>query len=311
MLSFHGIVGEFYLFLSNERNLSEFTITAYKHDLNRFFNFLNNIDSIILKDFKNINKQHLRNFKLSELKRKDDRPGRGNKQISPRTVARQVASLKTFFKYLVHRDIIKENPAMHTDLPKIEKKIPKYIQKNKIEELMNIPNKSKLLGLRDRAILELFYATGIRLSELVSLNINSINHINNFITVIGKGKKERIIPFGKKAKISIEKYLHKRGLSWHSNSGRPLFVGNRKKRLTGRAVQYRIEKYLSVLLGNSGASPHTLRHTFGTHLLDNDADIRSIQEFLGHSSLSSTQIYTQINPEKMKKLYKEKHPHAK
>ena len=129
MLSFHGIVGEFYLFLSNERNLSEFTITAYKHDLNRFFNFLNNIDSIILKDFKNINKQHLRNFKLSELKRKDDRPGRGNKQISPRTVARQVASLKTFFKYLVHRDIIKENPAMHTDLPKIEKKNSKVYTK--------------------------------------------------------------------------------------------------------------------------------------------------------------------------------------
>ena len=310
MHNYKNIMKDFILFLKNERNLSIYTISAYKNDLLRFFDFLSNINPSILADFNTINKQHIRDYKLKELKRKDNRIGRENKQISSKTVARELASLKTFFKYLVHRDLIKENPTMHIDAPKIDKKIPKYIQLSKIEELMNIPDLSTTIGLRDRAIIELFYATGIRLSELIALDINSISHQDNLIKVIGKGDKERIIPFGNKAKIALENYLRKRGLSWHSKGVTPLFVGNRKKRISGRAVQYRIEKYLSVLLGDSGASPHTLRHTFGTHLLDNDADIRSIQELLGHSSISSTQIYTQINPEKMKKLFKDKHPHA-
>ena len=160
-------------------------------------------------------------------------------------------------------------------------------------------------------MLELFYATGIRLSELVGLNIGSVDHSNNFIKVLGKGNKERIIPFGNNAKDAIETYLNSRGSSWSSKPNTPLFTSQNDKRISARTVQQRLRQYLqSILGGKKGASPHTLRHTFGTHLLDNDADIRSIQELLGHSSISSTQIYTKVNPQKIKKIYKEAHPHA-
>ena len=157
----------------------------------------------------------------------------------------------------------------------------------------------------------MFYATGIRLSELVGLNIGSINSDENLLKVVGKGDKERIVPFGDKAKNALEKYFREREHSWASDPTTPLFTGTREKRISVRTVQERLSKYLQqVLGGKKGASPHTLRHTFGTHLLDNDADIRSIQELLGHSSISSTQIYTKVNPEKIKKIYKKAHPHA-
>jgi site-specific recombinase XerD len=174
-----------------------------------------------------------------------------------------------------------------------------------------LPNKRSLIGKRDHAILELFYATGIRLSELVGLNIGSVNSNENLLKVIGKGNKERIVPFGDKSKNAMQEYLKDRGHSWNADPITPLFTGTREKRISVRTVQDRLCKYLQQILGGKkGASPHTLRHTFGTHLLDNDADIRSIQELLGHSSISSTQIYTKVNPEKIKKIYKNAHPHA-
>ena len=208
---------------------------------------------------------------------------------------------------------INNNPAINVQTPKIEKQIPNFVQLSKIKELMEQPKKEKriLIRKRDYAILELFYATGIRLSELVGLNIGSVNHVENLLKVIGKGNKERIVPFGKKAKTAMEQYLNERGDGWGSQSDLPLFMGTKKKRISNRTVQNRLKKYLQIILGGKkGASPHTLRHTFGTHLLDNDADIRSIQELLGHNSISSTQIYTKVNPEKMKKIYESAHPHA-
>ena len=208
---------------------------------------------------------------------------------------------------------IKNNPSIHIHTPKIEKQIPNFVQLNKIKELMDQPKKEKrvLIRKRDYAILELFYATGIRLSELVGLNIGSVDHSNNLIKVLGKGNKERIIPFGDNAKDAIETYLNSRGSGWSSKPNTPLFTSQNDKRISARTVQQRLRQYLqSILGGKKGASPHTLRHTFGTHLLDNDADIRSIQELLGHSSISSTQIYTKVNPQKIKKIYKKAHPHA-
>ena len=176
---------------------------------------------------------------------------------------------------------------------------------------MDSPDTSTLTGLRDKAMLELFYATGIRLSELVGLNIGSVNHSDDLVKVVGKGNKERIVPFGKPAKIALEAYLNKRGYNWSSQSDKPLFTARKGKHISVRTVQKRIKIYLGAILGeDDGANPHTLRHTFGTHLLDNDADIRSIQELLGHSSISSTQIYTKVNPQKMKKIYKRAHPHG-
>ena len=298
-------------YLGQERNLSKHTIIAYRHDLNHFFQFLIKYDLALVKDLKKIDRQTIRHFLGSEFERKDIRPGRQNKSITSKTIARELASIKSFFKYLVQIDQIKDNPAHHVQTPKIEKKIPKFIQENKIEKLMNLPNKRSLIGKRDHAILELFYATGIRLSELVGLNIGSVNSNENLLKVIGKGNKERIVPFGDKSKNAMQEYLKDRGHSWNADPITPLFTGTREKRISVRTVQDRLCKYLQQILGGKkGASPHTLRHTFGTHLLDNDADIRSIQELLGHSSISSTQIYTKVNPEKIKKIYKNAHPHA-
>jgi integrase/recombinase XerC len=146
---------------------------------------------------------------------------------------------------------------------------------------------------------------------LTGLNLGSFNIEEKLVKVLGKGAKERFIPFGVPAKKAIESYLEVRGLSWSSDLATPLFVNSKGKRLTSRTIQKRVKYYLKIILGsNEGSSPHTLRHTFGTHLLENDADIRSIQDLLGHSSISSTQIYTKVNPEKMKKIYKQAHPHA-
>ena len=310
---YKNLIQDFLLHLGKERNLSQNTISAYGRDLERFFNFLVNYDSTMVNNLNKIDRHVIRHFLGSEFERKDIRPGRNGKNITARTIARGLATIKSFFKYLVLVEKINNNPAINVQTPKIEKQIPKFVQLSKIKELMEQPKKEKriIIRKRDYAILELFYATGIRLSELVSLNIGSVNHEESLLKVIGKGNKERIVPFGKKAKNAMEQYLNERGDGWGSQSDLPLFMGTKKKRISNRTVQNRIKKYLEIILGGKkGASPHTLRHTFGTHLLDNDADIRSIQELLGHNSISSTQIYTKVNPEKMKKIYESAHPHA-
>ena len=310
---YKDLIQDFLLHLGKERNLSKNTISAYGRDLDRFFYFLINYDSTMVNNLNRIDRHVIRHFLGSEFERKDIRPGRNGKNITARTIARGLATIKSFFKYLVLVEKINNNPAINVQTPKIEKQIPNFVQLNKIKELMEQPKKEKrvLIRKRDYAILELFYATGIRLSELVCLNIGSVNHEESLLKVIGKGNKERIVPFGKKAKSAMEQYLNERGDGWGSQSDLPLFMGTKKKRISNRTVQNRLKKYLMIILGSKkGASPHTLRHTFGTHLLDNDADIRSIQELLGHNSISSTQIYTKVNPEKIKKIYESAHPHA-
>jgi len=292
---------EFLNYIQFERGYSAHTVTAYQHDLEQFLNFIYQYDSILLKDFGKIDRQAIRHFLGKEYEK-------GN---SAKTVARRLASVKSLFNYLVQAEAIRDNPAIHIKTPKVEKKIPTFVQENKIEDLMKMPDAGTLIGKRDRAILELFYATGIRLNELAGLNIGSVNPQEKLLRVLGKGNKERIVPFGKPAKNALESYLKKRGESWVSPQETPLFTGRGEKRIARRTIQQRVNIYLKAILGGrAGASPHTLRHTFGTHLLENDADIRSIQELLGHSSISSTQIYTKVNPKKMKEIYKKHHPHA-
>ncbi len=292
---------EFLNYIQFERGYSAHTVTAYQHDLEKFLNFIYKYDSILLKDFGKIDRQAIRHFLGKEYEE-------GN---SAKTVARRLASIKSLFNYLVQAEVICDNPAIHIKTPKVEKKIPTFVQENKIEDLMKMPDAVTLIGKRDRAILELFYATGIRLNELAGLNIGSVNPQEKLLRVLGKGNKERIVPFGKPAKNALESYLKKRGKSWASPQQTPLFTGRGEKRIAVRTIQQRVNIYLKAVLGGrTGASPHTLRHTFGTHLLENDADIRSIQELLGHSSISSTQIYTKVNPKKLKEIYTDAHPHG-
>ncbi|MBI89050.1 MAG: tyrosine recombinase XerD [Candidatus Marinimicrobia bacterium] len=308
---FKQIIEDFLSYIQNEKNFSSHTAMAYKRDLIRFYDFLVSYDASLASDIKKVDLQTIRHFLAFEFDRKDQRPGRGKKPITPRTIARELACLKSFFNFLVQINFVYENPASFVSSPKIPKHVPNFVSINKIDELMNLPDTTTKIGRRDKAILELFYATGIRLSELISLNIGSFEENTKLIKIYGKGDKERIIPFGGKAKNAIEVYLNDRRLSWESNRSLPLFIGQPGKRISGRTVRRRISKYLQIVLGGKkGASPHTLRHTFGTHLLDLDADIRSIQELLGHSSISSTQIYTRVSTEKLKKVYRLKHPHA-
>ena len=295
-------IKQFLQYVSQELNYSSHTVCAYRIDLNLFNEFIFNYDSSISDDLRKIDQNTIRHFLGKEYEE-------GKK---PKTVSRRLASIKSFFKYLLKAEIIKVNPTLVIKAPKVENNIPKFIQLNRIDKLMNLPDSETIKGLRDKAILEIFYATGIRLSELVGLDIGSIDHRKNLLKVIGKRNKERIVPFGEPSKLAVEIYLSKRGLSWESNPKVPLFVSVKEKRIANRTVQYIIGKYLKIILGGrEGASPHTLRHTFGTHLLDNNADIRSIQELLGHSSISSTQIYTKVNPDKIKEIYFDAHPHAK
>ena len=322
--------------LEKEKGYSIHTIDAYKRDLEKFKLFLIDYKGQRFQDFKFVDKWALRNFLGKE----------GEDGMSSKTRRRRLSTIRGFFDYLVMSKKLNDNPASYMVAPKIEKKIPTIIQQGKrsdpknrqgksidnIELLMRQPEDDKqskkerkdshLRMLRNTAILELFYATGIRLSELVGLNIGAINEKELLIKVIGKGKKERIIPFGNKAKETIHAYLKERNLNWDSPYNTPLFCSWSEKRIANRTVQAILKDYLSVVLNDGkgqkqknnnsrdGTNPHTLRHTFATHLLERNVDIRLIQELLGHSSISSTQIYTKVSTKDMKKIYNQAHPHA-
>ena len=322
--------------LEKEKGYSIHTIDAYKRDLEKFKLFLIDYKGQRFQDFKFVDKWALRNFLGKE----------GEDGMSSKTRRRRLSTIRGFFDYLVMSKKLNDNPAAYILAPKIEKKIPAIIQQGKrsdpknrqgrsidnIELLMRQPEDDKqskkerkdshLRMLRNTAILELFYATGIRLSELVGLNIGAINEKELLVKVIGKGKKERIIPFGNKAKETIHAYLKERNLTWDSPYHTPLFCSWSEKRIANRTVQAILKDYLSVVLNDGkgqkkknnntrdGTNPHTLRHTFATHLLERNVDIRLIQELLGHSSISSTQIYTKVSTKDMKKIYNQAHPHA-
>ena len=233
-----------------------------------------------------------------------------NKYTS-KTVARRLATIKSFFKYLVKVELIEDNVSIHIHSPKVPKKLPNFVDKNLIDVLMSSPPLDTLIGVRDRAVLELFYSTGVRLSELVNINIGDFHIDKKLVRVIGKGNKERIIPYGKTAESAIENYLKMRNLSFKPVFARsPLFVNSSEKRISKRTIQRRMNNYIKLVADGKSVGPHLLRHTFATHLLDNGADIRAVKDLLGHSSLSSTQIYTHVSIEKLKKDYTQAHPHG-
>ena len=292
-------IESFIITLDKERNFSLHTIKAYKNDLNRFNSFLNQgISRIILKK---INRNDIRKFLSDEY----------DNNFTSKTVARRLATIKSFFKYLVKIELIEENIAIHINSPKVAKKLPSFINKSLIDVLMNSPSLDTLIGVRDRAVLELFYSTGMRLSELVNINIGDFHLNKKLLRVIGKGKKERMIPYGRAAESAIENYLKMRNISFKPVFAKtPLFVNSKEKRISTRTIQRRMNNYIKLVADGKRVGPHLLRHTFATHLLDNGADITAVKDLLGHSSLSSTQIYTHVSIEKLKKDYTQAHPHG-
>ena len=285
----------FVIFLIEEKGFSSHTIKSYKNDINKFLSFL--LKKSI--DLKKVSKKEIRDFLADQY----------DLGLSKKTIARRLASIKSFFKFLLNSNYVSYNPTLFLSTPKISKKLPDFIETKMIDELMDQPDHHTEKGLRDKAILELFYSTGMRLSELINLNIGSVDDKNNLIKVFGKGSKERLIPFGKRAKLCLEDYLNKRVLRWSSsNKDIPLFVNGKNKRIPRRTIQRRISNYIKMISSGKRLGPHTLRHTFATHLMERGADIRAVGDLLGHSSLSSTQVYTHVKPEKMKEVYKQSHP---
>ena len=292
-------IESFMLTLEKERNFSLHTIKAYKNDLNRFNYFLDN--TLSRKKLAKINRNDIRKFLAEEY----------DNGYSSKTVARRLATIKSYFKYLVKTELIQENISIHINSPKVPKKLPNFVDKNLIDTLMKTPSLDTHIGIRDRAVLELFYSTGMRLSELVNMNIGDFEINKKLIRVIGKGNKERMIPYGRSAESAIKNYLKIRNLSLKpAFANKPLFVNSSEKRISKRTIQRRMNNYIKLVADGKRIGPHLLRHTFATHLLDNGADIRAVKDLLGHSSLSSTQIYTHVSIEKLKKDYTQAHPHG-
>jgi integrase/recombinase XerC len=286
-------------YLEVERNASPYTVRNYTTDLLDFFSFLktrgvsslNNIDRHVLRDY------------LAHLMEQG---------LVKASIARKLSAIRSFYRYLLREEIISTSPVANTSSPKLDKRLPSFLSTGEIERLLEAPDLSTPQGLRDRALLELLYASGLRVSELASLNLEQVNLETREIRVWGKGAKERMVLMGKPAARAVTTYL---------NQGRPEFLSNKKTsaiflnryggRLTERTVQRLLEKYANIVGIGRRVHPHMLRHTFATHLLDGGADLRVVQELLGHASLASTQIYTHVSKNRARKVYLSAHPMAR
>jgi integrase/recombinase XerC len=288
--------------LQVEKNASGMTIVSYRTDLNQFFEFLSELNSLprelVSKEL--FNHKSVRDY-LAHLQ---------NKGFSRSTMARKLATLRSFVRYLCREEVLEGNPIAAVATPKQEKRLPRFLYPQEIETLIEAPDTSRVSGLRDQAILELLYGTGIRVSELVALNLNNIDTQNGYVKVTGKGGKERIVPMGKKACLAVDKYLPLRQKSIRKDPNLELavFLNKFGQRLTARSVRNIINKYVQQVALNQKVSPHTLRHTFATHLLNGGADLRSVQELLGHVKLSTTQVYTHVTTERIKSVHDKNHP---
>ena len=286
----------FLVYLRAEKNYSKHTLTSYTHDLRQFYAFIGE------KEISRLDKNRLRAF-LSEL---------SGKGYSKRTVGRRLAALRTFFRFLVREGHLGKNPLSSLKNPKQEKKLPMVLEENEVVQLLEAPA-DDLAGRRDKAMLEALYSTGMRVSELVNLDVDKIDFIGGVCRVFGKGSKERLCPIGDRALRSIRRYLEKRDES--PKSGRKAVFLNHSpnqegSRLTDRSVRRTLEKYINATSRRQKISPHTLRHSFATHLLNRGADLKSVQELLGHENLSTTQIYTHVSTQRLKEAYEKAHPRA-
>lgn len=275
-----------------EKNYSIHTVLNYKLDLKDFNKFLAGTD------LEKVDYLALRKY-LAVLREKN---------LSSRSVGRRFSALRSFFRFLSREGYIKTNPILMLSSPKLDKHLPSFMTEEEVKRLIEsafAKNQDDLSGLRDRAILEAFYSSGLRISELVGLNLDDVDFISGVLKIRGKGKKERIVPVGEAALTAIKKYLDRRNKQTDA-----IFLNKNSRRITTRGVMDIVVKYLHLAGIKPGVSAHTFRHSFATHLLNRGADLRTVQELLGHANLSTTQIYTHLTTERLKSVYDKAHPHA-
>lgn len=293
-----SLVEEFIHYLAVERGLADNTLDSYNRDLNQFLGFL---EQEKVQDAQKATRNMVMSYLLFLQKR-----GRATA-----TVSRHLAALKSFYHFLLKEKYIEKDPTANLESPKLEKKLPQILAVNEVEMLLNQPIGGDPATLRDKAMLELLYATGIRVSELIQLDINHINVDMGYIRCFGKGSKERIVPVGTFARRCVDEYLQKGRTKIIKNKAeQALFVNQHGGRLTRQGFWKIIKKYARRAGISKVITPHTLRHSFATHLLENGADLRSVQEMLGHADITTTQIYTHLTKGRLREVYARSHPRA-
>jgi len=286
-----------------EKSASPLTLISYRKDLDQFFDFL--------AQSRGLGREVLTTEVLNHRSVREYIANMQNQDLSTATMARKLAALRSFVKYLCRENVLSGNPIANVATPKQEKKLPRFLYPVETEMLIEAPDTSTVQGIRDRAILETLYAAGVRVSELVGINLADLDLGEQWIRIRGKGAKERLAPIGEPARKALHDYLNKsRPYLCQAQAAPPeaLFLNKAGERISARSIRNIINKYVEQLAMNQRVSPHTLRHTFATHLLNGGADLRAVQELLGHVKLSTTQIYTHLTKDRIKMIHDETHP---
>jgi len=283
-------IKDFEAYLRYEKKYSSKTIDSYIRDLNSFNDFL------IRDKIKNVDYKVIRDYLLFMY----------NKKYGARTISRNLSSLRSFYKYQINKGLIDNNPCALISNPKLEKKLPNFLSYNEVEDIIESASKDSKNGLRNELILELLYSTGMRVSEVVNIKIKDINFSDNQILVLGKGSKERIVLFGDKLKVLLKEYLDIR-----VSDSDYLIVNKYGKKMTTRSIEEIVKKVVKLEGIKNKVTPHTIRHTFATHMLNHGADLKVVQELLGHENLKTTEIYTHVSNERLRRVYLDSHPRAK
>jgi len=295
-----GEIGDFLNYLTYERNVSTNTVEAYRADLESFVGFL-------CDDYLTMARDQLELRRVDHLAVRAYLAHLARRSLRRSSIARHLSAMRSFFKYLMREGAVDANPARGVATPKGEKHLPSVLQTSDIALLLEQPDTATPLGVRDRAWLEMLYASGLRIGELVGIDVDDVELRARLVKVRGKGSKERIVPFGSKAEEAVRAWVSLRQVQPDQHA---LFTNYRGERITARSVRRLFERYVRGAALRAGVSPHTLRHSFATHLLNAGADLRGIQELLGHASLSTTQKYTHLNDWQLIAVYRKAHPRA-
>ncbi|HHV71206.1 MAG TPA: tyrosine recombinase XerC [Clostridia bacterium] len=299
----NNLLTEFYAYLKLEKNVSDHTLTAYKVDLAQFSDFIKKQKQKEITDLSG----------LSVVKHLDVRGFLAFLQsegYSRSSIARKLAAVRSFFRYMCREGYLQDNPAAHIATPKQQKKLPEFLYLEEAKMLVEAPDQTTILGCRDRAILELFYAAGLRIGELAGLDLGDLDFTVGYVKVLGKGSRERIVPIGRQALNALEKYLNYARPQLIKDNTKAIFLNKNGTRLSIRSIRRIVDKYIKQVSLERKITPHSIRHSFATHLLNAGADLRTVQELLGHVNISTTQIYTHVTKEKMKFVYDQTHPRA-